>query len=119
MRGLKFTLCLLFAAATIVGMLPFAEALSSSQDLGSQANTNLQTDGLVGKLLGKGHHDDDDDEEGNNGKHHDDDDDPEKDRPKAYDQVVELDEDSQVKIELEGRADDRLDPLTFAIVDEP
>jgi hypothetical protein len=144
MRGLRLTLCLLLAAAGIVGMLPIAQALASGPDLSGSGSGNLQQDGLISKLLHLGDDDDDDeddedddendddnegggdddegeDDDDDDGDHdgNDDDDHSGRDRPEAYDQIVELDEDETIRIELEGRADDRDDPVTFAIVEGP
>jgi Big-like domain-containing protein/HYR domain-containing protein len=96
-------------------MMPVTQALAASpgfnvNDIDSNVDYVLALDGLIGNLLGG---DDDEDDEDD-----DHDDDSKKDRPKAHDQSVEMDEDSSIRVELEASGD-RNDAITFAIVEEP
>jgi Big-like domain-containing protein/HYR domain-containing protein len=117
-RELRFTLCVLLSATAIIGMLPAMQAFAANpatNDFDSNLDYVLALDGLISKLLGGDNDEDDDDEDGDDkGQDHD----SKKDRPKAHDQSVEMEEDSSIRIELEASAD-RDDPITFAIVEEP
>jgi hypothetical protein len=122
-------------------MIPFVEAWASSDhtietDLynsndNSGNSDTIASDGLLGWLLGgdddeedKDEEEDEEDEDDEEEEADDEDDNDDRDddsgdnRPDAYNQSTQTDEDTSVEIILHGDADDD-DSITFAISDQP